>query len=125
MDIKSTAFFVEEKMLKDKKKRFSKESSEAIINKIAKMREEIDTLISVIAQKDAHIQELEKRYTALKEQYEKYMDGYSERVEALAEAEQAHKEAAERMRNLLMEYKAKAEKQIDFMRRFNARHEVI
>ena len=60
-----------------------------------------------------------RAYEELKALHEKYMFSYSEKVEALEEAEREYKKATADARNLMARYKAEVEAQIAQMRQVN------
>lgn len=102
-----------------RKKDYNEKIPKSVISKVDDQEKEIQRLTQVIAQKDITIKNLERQNTDLKEKYESYINGYAERVEALAEAEREYKKAAIDARNLMARYKAKAEAQIAQMQQVN------
>lgn len=102
-----------------RKKDYNEKIPKSVISKVDDQEKEIQRLTQVIAQKDITIKNLERQNTDLKEKYESYINGYAERVEALAEAEREYKKAVADARSLMASYKAKAEAQIEEMRQFN------
>lgn len=102
-----------------KKKEYNEKVPESVISKVDDQEKEIQRLARVIAQKDIAIKNLEKQNADLTAKYEAYLTEYSQRMEAIAEAEREYKRATADTRNLMARYKAEAEAQIAQMRRVN------
>lgn len=63
------------------------------------------------------IEEMEKSYQKLLEQYERYLFDYSVRIEEVAEAKMAYEAAAERLKRLTKQYQKEAEQWISAMKK--------
>jgi len=81
------------------------------------LEKEIKALENELSYKDDIIQEKEKAYLDLQEAYEKFLFTYSERIEALAEAENAHRDAVCSLRELQKQYRKEMAAQIDEVRK--------
>jgi chromosome segregation ATPase len=63
------------------------------------------------------IEEMEKSYQKLLDQYERYLFDYSVRIEEVAEAKMAYEAAAERLKQLTRQYQKEAEQWISAMKK--------
>lgn len=102
-----------------KKKEYNEKVPESVISKVDDQEKEIQRLTQVITQKNIKIKDLEKQNADLAAKYEAYLNGYSQQMEALAEAEREYKKATADARNLMVRYKAEVEAQIAQMRQVN------
>ena len=102
-----------------KKKDYDEKVPESVISKLDDQEKEIQRLTRAVSEKDIAIKKLAKQNADLTAKYESYINGYAERVEALAEAEREYKKATADARNLMARYKAEVEAQIAQMRQVN------